>query len=183
MAQIVRGEYDRSKRLAVISETDQERREAVEQAQKAVQEGAATMGTGRRDVLNIIVGALATAFILPVLYVIGRFVVPPERKKKEETSVVVAKTSDVPPNTGKIVLFNNQKLLLMNVGGEYKAISAICTHLQCIVQWKQDEQVVWCACHNAKYTSDGEKISGPQPAGLAKYVVKVKDDNIVVEKA
>lgn len=183
MAQIVRGEYDRSKRLAVISETDQERREAVEKAQKAVQEGEAVMGTGRRDVLNIIVGALGTIFVLPVLYVVGRFVIPPEKKKKEETSVVVAKVSDVPPNSGKIVVFNGQKLLLTNVNGEYKAISAICTHLQCIVQWKKDEQVVWCACHNAKYTTDGEKISGPQPAGLAKYAVKVKDDNIVVEKA
>jgi cytochrome b6-f complex iron-sulfur subunit len=118
MAQIVRGEYDRSKRLAVISETDQERREAVEKAQKAVQEGEAVMGTGRRDVLNIIVGVLGTIFVLPVLYVVGRFVIPPEKKKKEETSVVVAKVSDVPPNSGKIVVFNGQKLLLTNVNGE-----------------------------------------------------------------
>jgi cytochrome b6-f complex iron-sulfur subunit len=182
MAQIIRGEYDRSKRLAVISEADQERREAVEEAQRAVQAGEAIMGKGRRNVLNIIVGALATAFVLPILYVVARFVTPPERKKKDETSAPVAKVSDVPPNSGKIVIFNGQKLLLINVNGEYKAISAICTHLQCIVQWKADEQLVWCACHNAKYTSDGEKISGPQPAGLAKYTVKVKDDNIVVEK-
>lgn len=82
MAQIIRGEYDRSKRLAVVSEADQERREAVEEAQRAVQAGEAIMGKGRRNVLNIIVGALATAFVLPILYVVARFVTPPERKKK-----------------------------------------------------------------------------------------------------
>ncbi|KER09660.1 MAG: hypothetical protein HY22_09905 [[Candidatus Thermochlorobacteriaceae] bacterium GBChlB] len=182
MAQIVRGEYDRSKRLEVLTEADQERRNAIEATQSAIA-NQTEIADNRRDFLTIVVSFFGGLLTLATLYPVVRFILPPPKQKKEESSLVVGKTSDVPPNSGKIVVFNGQKLLVTNVGGEYKAISAVCTHLQCIVQWKKDEQLVWCACHNAKYSTDGEKISGPQPSGLGKFNIKVQDDNLVISKA
>jgi cytochrome b6-f complex iron-sulfur subunit len=182
MAQIVKGEFDRSKRLEVLTETDQERRTVIENQQATVVKQTEIVEE-RRSFLTLIVAGFGAILTAATLYPVVRFILPPAKQKKEETNLVVGKTSEVPPNSGKIVVFNGQKLLITNVGGEFKAISAICTHLQCIVQWKKDEQLVWCACHNAKYNTDGEKLSGPQPAGLGKFVIKIQDDNLVISRA
>jgi cytochrome b6-f complex iron-sulfur subunit len=72
--------------------------------------------------------------------------------------------------------------MVLNVNGEYTAFSAKCTHLGCLVQYDAKANNVWCACHNARYNNDGTKISGPQPADLEKYAVKVQGGNIVVSK-
>jgi cytochrome b6-f complex iron-sulfur subunit len=178
--EIVRGEFDRSKRLEPISETDEKRREVIDKAQETV---VTDYDGSRRNILGIIVGGLGAALAALVVYPIIRFTWPPEKKKKEESSVVVAKESDIPVNTAKIVRFNNDTVFIVNKGGEFHAMNAVCTHLGCKVQWESKEQVVWCACHGAKYSETGEKISGPQPRSLDKYAVKVKDGNLVVSKA
>lgn len=179
--QIVRGEYDRSKRLEVIGDTDAKRREAVESAQKEIVENVGT--GGRRNFLTIVVGALGALLTATVLYPIARYSYPPERKKKVSNSAIVAKDGEIPPNSGKIVKFNDLPVMVLYVNGEYSAFSAKCTHLGCLVQYDAKAGNVWCACHNARYNNDGTKISGPQPADLEKYGVKVQDGNIVVSKA
>jgi cytochrome b6-f complex iron-sulfur subunit len=179
--QTVRGEYDRSKRLEVIGEADAERRSAIEATQKEIAADAET--GGRRDFLTIVVAALGGLLTLSVLYPIARYSYPPERKKKATNSAVVGKESEIPPNTGKIVKFNDLPVMIVNKGGELTAMSAKCTHLGCLVQWDAKAANIWCACHNARYNNDGTKISGPQPADLQKYAVKVQDGNIVVSKA
>ncbi len=178
--QIVRGEYDRSKRLEVIGETDAKRREAVESAQKEIVESVET--GGRRNFLTYVVGALGALLTATVLYPIARYSYPPERKKKVSNSAIVAKEGEIAPNSGKIVKFNDLPVMVLNVNGEYSAFSAKCTHLGCLVQYDAKAGNVWCACHNARYNNDGTKISGPQPADLEKYGVKVQDGNIIVSK-
>jgi cytochrome b6-f complex iron-sulfur subunit len=178
--QTVRGEYDRSKRLEVIGEADAKRREVVESAQKEIAESVET--GGRRNFLTIVVGALGALLTATVLYPIARYAYPPERKKKISNSAVVAKDGEIAPNSGKIVKFNDLPVMVLNVNGQYSAFSAKCTHLGCLVQYDAKAANVWCACHNARYNTDGTKISGPQPADLEKYGVKVQDGNIVVSK-
>ena len=51
--------------------------------------------------------------------------------------------------------------------GNYRALSATCTHLGCIVQYRSDLQEIWCACHNGLYDLNGRNISGPPPRPLA----------------
>ncbi|MDX2129560.1 MAG: Rieske (2Fe-2S) protein [Chloroherpetonaceae bacterium] len=183
MAEIVRGQFDRSKRLETITEGDAERRKLIDETQKEIQSSASEpKSEGRRNILGYIVGAIGGLFTLTSLYPVIRFVVPPEKKVKSVSSAVVGKETDVPPNSGKIFKFNDQPVFVLNSNGELSAMSAKCTHLGCNVQWQPQEKVVWCACHNAKYNTDGTKLSGPQPADLAKFAVKVQDGNIVLSK-
>jgi len=50
-----------------------------------------------------------------------------------------------------------------------KAVSAICTHLGCILEKSMDG--FECPCHGSCYNNEGEVLSGPAPRNLAWYSV------------
>jgi Rieske Fe-S protein len=65
--------------------------------------------------------------------------------------------------------------------GEYKAFTAVCTHMQCIVG-SVTNHVIQCPCHGSQYSaSTGEVIQGPATQALAAKTIKVSGDNIVLE--
>jgi Rieske Fe-S protein len=65
--------------------------------------------------------------------------------------------------------------------GEYKAFTAVCTHMQCIVG-SVTNNVIQCPCHGSQYSaSTGEVIQGPATQALAAKTIKVSGDNIVLE--
>ncbi|NIS60099.1 MAG: Rieske 2Fe-2S domain-containing protein [Proteobacteria bacterium] len=53
------------------------------------------------------------------------------------------------------------------------AISAICTHLRCIVRWNQQKKVFECPCHGAEFNAFGEVLAGPPPRPLDIYPIKI----------
>jgi len=73
-------------------------------------------------------------------------------------------------------------IVIETPGGEIRAFSAVCTHLACTVQYREDLQHIWCACHNGHYDLFGKNISGPPPRPLTRYTVNVRGDEIVVSK-
>lgn len=60
------------------------------------------------------------------------------------------------------------------------ALSLICTHLGCTVQWDEANQEFQCPCHDGKFDQFGDVISGPPPLPLERLSVKVQGDQILV---
>ena len=140
--------------------------------------------TSRRSFLNYLLGTSAFATLVAIFYPIIRFMVPPHIVEAMQNSVVAAKLSEVPPNSGKIFKFGSKPgLLIRTASGELKAFSAVCTHLDCIVQYRPDTKQIWCACHNGQYNLNGENIGGPPPRPLEEYPVNKRGDDIVVNRA
>jgi Rieske Fe-S protein len=137
----------------------------------------------RRRLVQVLLGggllASAASFLYPVL----RYLVPPAATDLGGDTVVAAKVGDLKPNSGKIFRFGNRPgLLLLSTEGEYRAISATCTHLNCTVQYRNDLHQVWCACHNGFYDLNGRNISGPPPRPLEAYDVHVRGDEVIVSR-
>lgn len=140
--------------------------------------------TSRRSFLNYLLGTSAFATLVAIFYPIIRFMVPPHIVEAMQNSVVAAKLSEVPPNSGKIFKFGSKPgLLIRTASGDLKAFSAVCTHLDCIVQYRPDTKQIWCACHNGQYNLNGENIGGPPPRPLEEYPVNKRGDDIVVNRA
>ena len=60
------------------------------------------------------------------------------------------------------------------------ALSRICTHQGCSVDFDLAQNKLTCPCHGATYeTVDGNVISGPTIKNLKKINVKIDGDNIV----
>lgn len=139
--------------------------------------------SSRRRFVEIFLGggliASAASFLYPVL----RYLVPPKPPDMGSDSVVAAKVSDLKRNSGKIFRFGNRPaLLILTAEGEYRAMSAICTHLNCTVQYRNDVRQIWCACHNGFYDLNGRNIAGPPPRPLETYDVHVRGDEIIVNR-
>ncbi len=137
----------------------------------------------RRDFLNLILGGGIIAGLCSISYTIVRYILPPESTEPSPTTVVAARTDELPPGSGKIFRFGEKPGLLVRLpNGEYRAFSAVCTHLDCTVQYRPDLQHIWCACHDGHYDLNGVNIAGPPPRPLERFEVVVKADNIVVSR-
>lgn len=141
-------------------------------------------GSGRRSFLNYLLGTGIGATALAVFYPILKFITPPEVIEAAQNSVTAGKVGELALNSGKIFKFGNKPgILIRSASGEFKAFSAICTHLDCIVQYEPDKKQIWCACHNGLYNLNGQNIGGPPPRPLEEYVVNTRGEEIVVSKA
>ncbi|MFI5088857.1 MAG: ubiquinol-cytochrome c reductase iron-sulfur subunit [Terriglobales bacterium] len=137
----------------------------------------------RRRLMQVLLGggllASAAAFLYPVL----RYLVPPAATDLGGDSVVAAKVGELKANSGKIFRFGSRPgLLVRTADGEYRAMSAVCTHLNCTVQYRSDVREVWCACHNGFYDLNGRNVAGPPPRPLEAYVVHINGDDVVVSR-
>jgi len=142
----------------------------------------------RRTFLDALltVGFVSTA--AAIAYPVGRFLVPPLSGEAAVESAVAGRAGGLRPNSAAIFKFGSKPgIVVRTAEGEVKAFSAVCTHLDCTVQFKSDTSQLWCACHNGTYDLGGNVVSGPPPRGLEKFVVNLRgegdDAEIVVSRA
>lgn len=141
-------------------------------------------GPTRRTFVNWLLGTSAVAFLVAVLYPISRYLVPPQVAESTAGSVTVpVKATDFKPNSGLIFKFGSRPgILIRTPAGEFRAFSAVCTHLHCTVQYRSDLSQIWCACHNGHFDLNGKNVSGPPPKPLDAFTVNVRGNDIVVSK-
>ena len=60
--------------------------------------------------------------------------------------------------------------------GEVKALSNICTHMQCDVHWDPALGQFLCPCHGGLYDIDGKNVGGPPPQPLPQWVHRLTTD-------
>jgi cytochrome b6-f complex iron-sulfur subunit len=62
--------------------------------------------------------------------------------------------------------------------GEYVALSVVCTHLGCVVQWQEGPGEFLCPCHAGRFSSAGTVLGGPPPRPLESLLVAVDGDRL-----
>jgi Rieske Fe-S protein len=89
----------------------------------------------------------------------------------------LATTSEIPVGSGKI--FTSEKVVVTQPNsGDFKAFSAVCTHMGCIVSTISNGTID-CPCHGSQYSiSTGAVVGGPAPSPLAAQTIKVTGSNI-----
>jgi len=87
--------------------------------------------------------------------------------------------AQVPVGGGKI-LADKQIVVTQPRKGDFKAFSAVCTHMQCLVTTVRDGVIV-CPCHGSKFAiADGAVTAGPAKSPLPEKSVSVEGDSIVL---
>jgi cytochrome b6-f complex iron-sulfur subunit len=143
-------------------------------------------GMSRRTFLDRVIGVGSIAFLASVVYPVVRFLIPPASGEANASQVKLPfgrKELETEKQKAKTFRFGRQLgIIVLLPSGELRALSASCTHLDCTVQNKPDEGVLWCACHNGKYSLTGQNISGPPPRPLEVFVVNEVGTDIFVAK-
>lgn len=137
----------------------------------------------RRRMVEFLLGGGLFASLASFFYPVLRYLVPPAVPDLGGDEVVACKTGELKPNGSKIFRFGSRPaLLLLTADGEYHALSAVCTHLSCTVQYRSDLREIWCACHNGLYDLAGRNVSGPPPRPLETYQVHIRGEEVVVSR-
>jgi Rieske Fe-S protein len=141
------------------------------------------INNSRRRFVNFLIGGGLIGWLGSVLYPVFSFLKPPVVVEAGVGSVSAGMVEDIALNSGQIVRFGRSPVLLIRTeAGEFRAFAATCTHLDCIVQYRDDLQHIWCACHNGHYDLQGRNISGPPPRPLAQYDVNVVNDEVLISR-
>jgi Rieske Fe-S protein len=133
----------------------------------------------RRQFLDALLQAGGIGLIGMFSYPAARFLWGREEEVPE--SVRLAGAAGLPPGEGKLFKYGHKPALLVRTReGEWRAFSAICTHLECTVQYEKERSRIRCACHEGMYDLQGNNIAGPPPEPLSRYAVRPDGDDLII---
>lgn len=142
-----------------------------------------TWEKSRRAFIDWILGIGTIGWAASILYPLLQYLVPPRIPEAKVKSLRLGKTGEFPPGSSKIVKFGTTPALVLRMeSGDFRAFSAVCTHLNCTVQYKEDWKLIWCACHNGRYDLNGANVSGPPPRPLEPFKVIVQNDEVFLTR-
>jgi len=147
----------------------------------------------RRNFLKVMGGVSAVLAAAPFIAGGGQYLIPQVPSKFKE--VQIAKTTDVPVNGSTVFWFpfttdptyTNMLIHLppksaQEAGKEFVAYNRTCIHLQCLVSFLSNSELIGCPCHGSLYRpTDGWPVGGPA-AQIGRYLpnveLRVDGDNI-----
>ncbi len=145
----------------------------------------------RRRFINWFLGTSFGALIASVIYPVMRFISPPRIPEPSTAQIEAGETNDpqLLQKGFKIVRFGVDPVIVIRVTeNDVRALTATCTHLDCIVGYQKDRNLIWCNCHGGAYDLNGRNVGGPPPRPLTALKVNLVPKSggtstIVVSKA
>lgn len=94
---------------------------------------------------------------------------------KENTNVMVQYMKDLPnmnldakefseikAGEGKTIAINGEKYAAYrDTENNLHVVSAVCTHMKCVVHWNSAEKTWDCPCHGSRFNTNGQVLEGP----------------------
>lgn len=128
----------------------------------------------RRTFIHWALGLSAGSLVAAIAYPIAKFLTPPEIPEPQTAEVDAGAVTDPDfvEKRFKIIRFGPEPVIVIRVSdADYRAFSAVCTHLACIVDFPKEKNLIWCWCHDGIYDLTGKNIGGPPSRPLAPYAV------------
>ncbi len=133
----------------------------------------------RRSFLKALLAFLGATSVVSFVYPLSRYLAPPAGAEKAKTLVIAKR--DIPLGDAWEVVFNGVPAVILNRPGKgLIALSRVCTHLGCLVQYDKENKRLLCPCHAGVYDLEGNIISGPPPRPLPKLPLRVEGETIVI---
>ncbi len=137
-------------------------------------------GIDRRDFLGeVTFGALAVAGLGAATVTLQYF---SPNVLFEPSARFRAGTPELYP-VDSVTFLQDQQVYIVRTKDGFYAVSAVCTHLGCITQWKPEADQIACPCHGSKFKPDGTKVEGPAPRPLPHFSISLTTDGeLLVDK-
>lgn len=124
-------------------------------------------------VCGVITGA---ALVIPAI----AYLRPITKTGPVKTRKDVGKASDWPVWSGRKVEVGGKPVIVVRTDSEFVALSAVCTHLGCLVEFNAPKHDIICPCHGAIFDLTGKVMGGPAPQPLPVYQVSVAEGAVYV---
>jgi cytochrome b6-f complex iron-sulfur subunit len=73
-------------------------------------------------------------------------------------------------------------IIIRTPQGEFRAFSAVCTHLDCIVSYRPQKRDIFCNCHDGIFDLNGKNIKGPPPKPLEPFDIVYNGEKVIIKK-
>lgn len=144
--------------------------------------------SGRRAFLAAAAGAAGLCYVAALGYPIYRYLASPSEMAMSAAAVTEITLKDAQKlPSGSVLMFKfgaAPAMLIHHKDDRWVALTAVCTHLGCTVQYEPDADRIHCACHGGVYNAyTGANVSGPPPKPLKLFKVAVSDAGVLVSRA
>ena len=75
-----------------------------------------------------------------------------------------------------VTTLKSRKIFVVHDGNSFKAISVVCQHLGCAVEFSKEKNIFECPCHGSKYYRNGVNFAGPAPKTFKSILKLFSDD-------
>jgi cytochrome b6-f complex iron-sulfur subunit len=139
--------------------------------------------TSRRGFLTWLSRAFLGLWGLGVAGAIGAYLRPPERGERVAGRMVrVGLLEDLKVGEALLVRHGVSPFYVVRLDAErVVALSAVCTHVRCILGFDRERRALTCPCHDGRFDLAGQVLSGPPPRPLASYSVSVRAGEVFVQ--
>lgn len=133
----------------------------------------------RRRFLKIMLAVLGFTAFGSLLYPLARFLSATRGEPKVKQ--LAFKKTEIPIGAARDIVFNGTPVIIINrPDGGFVALSRVCTHLGCLVDYDKSKKRLLCPCHAGVYDLDGAVISGLPTRPLPEISLKIKGDDVVI---
>lgn len=137
----------------------------------------------RRNFIGNLAKGAGTLIVLPTLITACEEdpIVDPNGNNGDELLVVdlTDTQNSALLSAGGSVVRNN--VIIINSGGNYIALSSVCTHQGCQVTYNASNNNLPCPCHGSLFSTKGSVLNGPADAPLATYPVTENGDLLEID--
>jgi Rieske Fe-S protein len=70
--------------------------------------------------------------------------------------------------------------LLRSAEGRVRALSTVCPHLGCGIDWNPESRRFDCPCHGSAFDAEGRRVAGPSPRDMDELEVTTSGDEVQV---
>ena len=82
---------------------------------------------------------------------------------------------------GYLIDSKSNLIVFRNSNNNLTAVSTVCTHQGCKLDWKNTSNSLFCSCHGSEFASDGKVLNGPAQSPLSSFEVKEEQESILVK--
>jgi Rieske Fe-S protein len=135
----------------------------------------------RRIFLSRLFGGWLAALGGFLAYPVARFLAPVEAPDPPYVLLSAGDYLSIPPNSIKIFAWGHKMGIFMKAPDmSLRAFKGTCSHLDCNVSYRPEQQRFFCPCHDGWYDDEGRNVAGPPPRPLDRLQVIVQGEKLVI---
>ncbi len=130
----------------------------------------------RRRLLGWLSRGFLSLWAVGLAWVVAGFLKPPRSRESLGQGVLkVGPESSFLPGQGRLVRHGREPVFVVRTtAGELIGVSAVCTHLHCVLDFDPAQARLSCPCHEGSFDLSGNVLSGPPPRSLQTYRVETR---------